>query len=74
MAVVTIPQIIERLEKLPADKLLVVYDFVSYLEERTSRKALKDEQMEGYQTMLASETILHQDWDLPEEDAAWADL
>lgn len=29
---------------------------------------------EAYQTMLASENILRQDWDQPEEDLAWADL
>jgi len=29
---------------------------------------------EAYQTMLASENILHRDWDSPEEDAAWANL
>lgn len=27
-----------------------------------------------YQTMLASESVLRRDWDLPEEDAAWAHL
>ena len=29
---------------------------------------------EAYQTMLASERVLHQEWDQPEEDEAWADL
>jgi hypothetical protein len=29
---------------------------------------------EAYQTMLASENVLHRDWEQPEEDAAWADL
>lgn len=29
---------------------------------------------EAYQTMLVSESILRRDWDLPEEDAAWANL
>lgn len=29
---------------------------------------------ESYQTMLASESVLRADWDLPEEDEAWADL
>jgi hypothetical protein len=29
---------------------------------------------EAYQTMLASERVLRRDWDLPEEDAAWANL
>ncbi|MGQ9626242.1 MAG: hypothetical protein ACUVV0_04970 [Anaerolineae bacterium] len=34
MQTVTISQIMENLRKLPADKLVVVYDFVSYLVER----------------------------------------
>lgn len=29
---------------------------------------------DAYLTMLASEQVLRQDWDSPEEDAAWADL
>lgn len=29
---------------------------------------------DAYMTMLASEQILRQDWDSPEEDAAWASL
>jgi predicted AAA+ superfamily ATPase len=41
MAMITIPQIVDRLQKLPPEKLLVVYDFVSYLEERTSSRVLK---------------------------------
>jgi|GEM_PF-1300279 len=28
----------------------------------------------AYATMLASEFVLHKEWDTPEEDAAWADL
>jgi hypothetical protein len=35
------------------------------------RELLKSE---AYQTMLASENILRQDWDSPEEDEAWANL
>ena len=74
MAMITIPLIVEHLEKLPPEKLLVVYDFVSYLEERTFGKVLKEPHAEGYKTMLASEAVLRQDWDDPEEDLAWADL
>ena len=29
---------------------------------------------DAYNTMLASEQVLRQDWDSSEEDAAWADL
>lgn len=32
---ISIPQITENLQKLSTDKLVVVYDFVSYLTERT---------------------------------------
>ena len=34
MQAVAIPQITERLEALSSDKLVVVYDFVSYLVDR----------------------------------------
>jgi len=68
MQTIAISKITERLEELPADKLLVVYDFVSYLAER------EKEQSEAYGTMLASEAVLRRDWDRPEEDAAWANL
>lgn len=73
MTPVAIPQITERLQKLPAEKLAVVYDFVSYLVEREGEE---NETLfsEAFQTMLASEAVLRREWDLPEEDAAWADL
>lgn len=37
---------------------------------------LKNEHLrsEAYQTMLASEEILREEWDDPEEDELWADL
>ena len=53
----TIPLIVERLQKLPPEKLLVVYDFVSFLEERTSGEVLKEPHAEAYKTMLASEAV-----------------
>ena len=74
MQAVAIPQITERLQKLPADKLSVVYDFVSYLLERETARALPEEFSEAFQTMLASEAVLRRDWDRPEEDEAWASL
>jgi hypothetical protein len=67
MDTVTIAQIEERLQQLPPEKLAVVYDFVAYLAER--RRA-----SEAFQTMLATEHVLHRDWDRPEEDEAWAHL
>ena len=62
-----IAEIEERLRHLPPDKLSVVYDFVSFLDERRPAS-------EALQTMLASEAVLRREWDRPEEDAAWAHL
>ncbi len=73
MQAVAIPQITERLEALSSDKLVVVYDFVSYLVDRETAQ-FPSEMSEAFQTMLASEAVLRRDWDLPEEDLAWADL
>ncbi len=73
MTPVAIPQITERLQKLPAEKLVVVYDFVSYLVERDNEET-ELLSSEAFQTMLASEAVLQREWDLPEEDEAWADL
>jgi len=67
METVTVSQIEERLKKLPADKLAVVLDFVSYLAERQSES-------EAFQTMLASQAVLRRDWERAEEEAAWASL
>jgi len=74
MQSVTISQIEERLKNLPPEKLAVVYDFVSYLMDREVRRAVMETPSEGYQTMLASQSVLQQDWDRPEEDEAWANL
>lgn len=74
MQTVTILEIEERLRGLPADKLAVVYDFVSYLMERSTFTALRESLSESYQTAFVSESVLRQDWDRPEEDAAWANL
>jgi hypothetical protein len=74
METVAIPQITERLQKLPTDKLTVVYDFVSYLLERETEQTSPERFSEAFQTMLASEAVLRRDWDRPEEDEAWASL
>lgn len=76
MSTITISQITDRLQKLPADKLAVVYDFILFLSEREVAKTLIREVGETYamDTMLASEAVLLRDWDSPEEDAAWANL
>ena len=74
MQTVTIPQIVERLQQLSDERLLVVYDFVSYLADRAGDQAGREETSEAWQTMIASEAVLRRDWDRPEEDRAWADL
>ncbi len=74
MDMITIPKILEQLRKLPAEKLTVVYDFVSYLAERQSDLEKLLASSEAYETMLASEAALGRDWDRSEEDAAWANL
>jgi hypothetical protein len=74
MPSVTIAEIDERLQHLPPEKLIVVYDFVSYLLERDLAGLLMDVDMDAYTTMLAYEAVFRRDWDRPEEDAAWAHL
>jgi hypothetical protein len=74
MQTVTIPQIVERLQQLSDERLLVVYDFVSYLADREGEQAGSEGISEAWQTMVASEAVLRRDWDRPEEDRAWADL
>ena len=74
MQTVTIPQIVERLQQLSDERLLVVYDFVSYLADRAGKQAGIEGTSEAWQTMIASEAVLRRDWDRPEEDRAWADL
>jgi hypothetical protein len=74
MSSVTIAEIDERLRHLPPEKLIVVYDFVSYLLERDIADLLSDTDTDARATMLASEAVLRRDWDRPEEDAAWAHL
>jgi hypothetical protein len=70
---VTISQITERLAKLSTERLGVVYDFVSYLAEREIEELFLEPDS-SLQTMLATEAVLKRDWELPEEDEAWASL
>jgi hypothetical protein len=74
MAAVTIDEIDERLQRLPPEKLSVVYDFVSYLLECDLTELLIDSDTDSRATMLASQDVLRRDWDRAEEDAAWAHL
>jgi len=54
-------QIAERLEKLPGDKLSVVYEFVSYLLDRETDQP-NGRHSGAFDTMLASEAVLARDW------------
>ncbi|HEX9116943.1 MAG TPA: DUF2281 domain-containing protein [Anaerolineae bacterium] len=74
MQEVDIALITESLSKLPAEKLVVVYDFVSYLLSRETTRLLRETNSEVYEVMLASENVLRRDWETAEEDRAWADL
>jgi len=74
MPTITIPQIVERLQQLSGERLLVVYDFVSYLADREGQQGSIEGTSESWQTMVASEAVLRRDWERPEEDRAWADL
>jgi hypothetical protein len=74
MQTITIPQIVKRLQQLSDERLLVVYDFVSYLADREGGKTDIEGTSEAWQTMLASEAVLRRDWERPEEDRAWEDL
>ena len=74
MQTVTIPQIVERLQQLSDERLLVVYDFVSYSADRAGGQTGIEGTSEAWQTMVASEAVLRRDWERPEEDRAWADL
>ena len=68
MQTITVPEIEKQLQRLPPEKLTVVYDFIGYLLEREEHVS------ESFQTMLASEFVLRREWDTPEEDEEWASL
>ncbi len=60
-------ELIEKeLDVLPEPLQRAVYDFVRFLRS----KAVGD----TFNGLLASESVLAQDWDTPEEDAAWQNL
>ncbi|CAN2048865.1 DUF2281 domain-containing protein [Candidatus Magnetomoraceae bacterium gMMP-1] len=71
---VTIPQINEKLKCLSEDKLIVVFDFISYLTEKKMDNILYESDSTTIECMYASEQVLAKDWNLPEEDEAWANL
>jgi hypothetical protein len=70
----TISRITDKLQKLPPEKLIVVYDFISYLLDREIEQPITDTYSESYLTMVASESVLQKDWERKEEDEAWSNL
>jgi hypothetical protein len=58
----------EELETIPENLLNDLYEFVRYLKYKNGLERNK------IQTHEASESILAQDWNKPEEDQAWKDL
>ena len=58
---VTVVQINEKLKQLPTDKLVVVFDFISYLLERESALELLQMQAEssGYREWLNTENDIY---------------
>lgn len=64
----TIRDITERLCELPPEKLVVVYDFVSYLAASQQREHCRDGTPASFLWSFG------RDWNSPDEDAAWADL
>ena len=73
MKQVTILEIDEQLQKLPQEKLAIVYNFVGFLLQTTNQQYNHNNES-SYETMLASEEILKRDWNTIEEDQAWEDL
>ena len=55
----------KEVENLPEALQLEVYDFARFLREKSDT---------GFNGLLVSESALRKNWDMPEEDAAWANL
>lgn len=73
MKTITISEIEKQIQKLPEEKLNVLYDFVNRLLEN-GEKEYSYENSSNYEIMLVSEEILKRDWEKAEEDQAWANL
>jgi Protein of unknown function (DUF2281) len=61
----TVELIRKEVESLPEALQLEVYDFARFLREKSDA---------GFNGLLLSESALRKDWDMPEEDSAWANL
>ncbi|MBF0118648.1 MAG: DUF2281 domain-containing protein [Desulfobacterales bacterium] len=72
MKTVTINNLTQQIKQLPYDKLVVVYDFVSFILEKNLNPV--EIKSEAFQTMAASEMVLGKDWESAEEEQAWANL
>ena len=60
-------QLIEQeIDALPEPQQREVYDFARFLRVKT--------QDDGFDGLLASETVLAREWNTPEEEDAWASL
>ncbi len=59
-------RIIEEIDRIPAEYLDDVLDFIRYLETKAKEKRME--------TAILSESSLKKDWLNPEEDEAWEDL
>jgi hypothetical protein len=68
MDAVTLDQVQDRLRQLSPEKLIIVYNFAGSLLARAPTDA------DARSAALATEAVLRREWDLPEEDEAWADL
>jgi hypothetical protein len=55
----------KEVENLPEPLQREVYDFARFLRERAD---------ESFNGLLLSDSALRNDWNTPEEDAAWANL
>jgi hypothetical protein len=58
--------IVKEIEELPEPLQREVYDFARFLRERSADDA--------FNGLLLSNSALKEDWDTPEEDAAWSSL
>ncbi len=69
--------VITRYDK-PVVTMLDYEDYLTIREElarkRAQRRVQREQQGEALATMLASERILAQEWNSPEEDEAWQNL
>jgi len=59
-----IPQINEKLKKFSEEKLIVLFDFISFLAERELHINKFDSTYKAIECMYASENVLARDWNL----------